>query len=236
LRSAAEASDFEFVATSDQKTTNAQKTSQVQADYDRVAGAYARHYCDELNHKPLDRQLLDRFGECVKGAGLICDLGCGPGHIARYLQGRGVPVCGMDLSPRMIEEARRLNPGVEFAQGNMLALPVDDETWAGIAAFYAIVNFPPSDLPQVMREMHRVLRPEGWLLMSFHIGDEIKHLDELLGCAASLDFYFFRIEQVTDSLRAAGFGIEEVVEREPNAPEVEYQSRRAYIFARKRGD
>lgn len=224
------------MATSDQKTTNAQKTSQVQADYDRVAGEYARHYCDELNHKPLDRQLLDRFAESVKGAGIVCDLGCGPGHIASYLRGRGVSVCGMDLSPRMIEEARRLNPGIEFAQGNMLALPVDDESWAGIAAFYAIVNFPPPDLSQVMREMHRVLQEGGRVLMSFHIGDEIKHLDELLGCAASLDFYFFRTEHVTDCLRAAGFEIEEVIEREPYAPEVEYQSRRAYIFARKRDD
>jgi SAM-dependent methyltransferase len=149
------------------------------------------------------------------------------------LQQRGVAVCGIDLSPRMIEEARRFNPGIEFAQGNMLALPVDDEPWAGIAAFYAIVNFPPGDLLAVIREMRRVLRPGGWLLMSFHIGDELKHLDELLGCAVSLDFYFFRTEQVTANLRAAGFEIEDVIERGPYAPEVEYQSRRAYIFARK---
>jgi hypothetical protein len=47
-----------------------------------------------------------------------------------------------------------------------------------------------------------------------------------------LDFQFFRPEGMADFLRAAGFEVEEVVEREPY-PDVEHQSRRAYIFARK---
>ena len=210
-----------------------QKTSEVQSGYDRVAEEYARHLYDELQHKPLDRQLLDRFTERVQGAGLVCDLGCGPGQVARYLHERGVAVCGMDLSPRMIEQARQLNPVTDFTRGDMLALPVADEAWAGIAAFYAIVNFPPADLLPVMREMRRALRPGGWLLLSFHIGEQIEHVDELWGCAVSLDFYFFSVEKVKSDLRAAGFEIDEVIERAPYAPEVEYQSHRAYIFARR---
>jgi ubiquinone/menaquinone biosynthesis C-methylase UbiE len=133
----------------------------------------------------------------------------------------------------MVERARRLNPGIEFVQGDMLALDVADKAWAGISAFYAIVNFPPDDLLPAMREMRRVLQPGGWLLMSFHIGEQIEHVDDLWGCATSLDFYFFRTEQVTSNLRKAGFEIEEVIEREPYPPEVEYQSRRAYISARR---
>jgi SAM-dependent methyltransferase len=210
-----------------------QKTSEVQAGYDRVADEYANHIYDELRHKPLDRQLLDRFAEHVKGAGSVCDLGCGPGQVARYLHEHDVTVCGVDLSPGMIEQARRLNPGIEFVVGNMFALPVDDDSWAGIAAFYAIVNLPAGDLLPAMREMRRALRPGGWLLLSFHLGEEIEHVDDLWGCAVSLDFYFFRAEQVTSDLGAAGFEVEEVIERGPYAPEVEYQSRRAYIFARK---
>ncbi len=210
-----------------------QRTDQVQAGYDRLAEEYARHIYDELRHKPLDRQLLDRFAKNFNGGGMVCDLGCGPGQVARYLHDRGVAVCGMDLSPGMVEKARQLNPDIEFLEGNMLALPVDDHEWAGIAAFYAIVNFPPGDLLPVMREMHRALQPGGRLLMSFHVGEEIEHVEDLWGCAVSLDFYFFRTEQVTSALRAAGFDVEEVVERGPYAPEVEYQSRRAYIFARK---
>jgi ubiquinone/menaquinone biosynthesis C-methylase UbiE len=86
---------------------------------------------------------------------------------------------------------------------------------------------------QAMREMWRVLRPGGLLLLSFHIGEEVSHVEDLWGCAVCLDFYFFRSAQVAGYLRAAGFEVEEIVEREPYAPDVEYQSRRAYIFARK---
>jgi SAM-dependent methyltransferase len=169
----------------------------------------------------------------VRGAGLVCDLGCGPGQVARYLRDRGVAMCGVDLSPGMVERARELNPGVEFRQGDMKALDVPAELWAGIAAFYAIVNLPPAEVAQALREMRRVLRPGGLLLLSFHIGEEISHVEDLWGCAVCLDFYFFRTTDVEGYLRTEGFEIEEIIEREPYAPDVEYQSRRAYIFARK---
>ncbi|HUD65645.1 MAG TPA: class I SAM-dependent methyltransferase [Candidatus Sulfotelmatobacter sp.] len=212
------------------------KTSEVQSSYDRVADEYARHIYDELRHKPMDRQLLDRFADRVRGTGIVCDLGCGPGQVARYLSERKVQICGVDLSPGMIERARQLNPDIEFTQGDMLSLSWPDQEWAGIAAFYAIVNLKPTDLVKAMREMHRVLQPGGWLLMSFHIGEEFEHVDDLWDCHVSLDFYFYRPEQVIPDLRSAGFAIEEVIERDPYPPEVEYQSRRAYVFARRPAD
>jgi SAM-dependent methyltransferase len=210
-----------------------QKTSEVQSSYDRIADEYVRHIYDELRHKPLDRQLLDRFADSVRGSGLVCDLGCGPGQVARYLHERGIPVCGIDLSTGMVERARALNPGIKFHQGDMRSLDVPDEAWAGIAAFYAIVNLSPADVAQAVREMWRALQPEGLLLLSFHIGEEVSHVEELWGCAVCLDFYFFGTADIAGYLAAAGFEVEEVVEREPYPPDVEYQSRRAYIFARK---
>lgn len=210
-----------------------QKTSEVRSDYDRLAPQYARHLYDELQHKPLDRELLDRFADRVRGKGPVCDLGCGPGQVARYLQRKKVEVSGIDLSSGMIAEARRLNPSLEFTPCDMLALPIADESWAGITAFYAIVNFPPADLLRVLGEMRRVLQPGGCLLLGFHIGDKVEHVEDLWGCRVSLDFYFFGVEQVTVALREAGFEIDEAIERGPYSPEFEYQSRRAYIFARK---
>jgi len=133
----------------------------------------------------------------------------------------------------MITSARHLNPGIEFNPGDMRALPVDDNTWAGIAAFYAIVNLSPSDLAQALREMIRVLVPGGRLLLSFHIGEDTAQVEDLWDSGAALEFHFFRLETVAGYIRSAGFEIEEMIEREPYAPEVEYQSRRAYIFAQK---
>jgi ubiquinone/menaquinone biosynthesis C-methylase UbiE len=205
----------------------------IQKSYDGIADEYARHLYSELDNKPLDRELLTRFAARVKGQGAICDIGCGPGHIARFLHDAGTNVFGLDLSSRMIEEARRLNPEISFRQGNMLTLDLPDASLAGIAAFYAIVNLPKASLPQVFREMARVLKPDGLLLLAFHIGDETLQPDALWGRPVSMDFYFFPPHAIQRDFETAGLVIEEIIEREPYAPEVEHQSRRAYIFARK---
>jgi ubiquinone/menaquinone biosynthesis C-methylase UbiE len=205
----------------------------IQKSYDGIADEYARHLYSELDNKPLDRELLTRFAARVKGKGAICDMGCGPGHIARFLHDAGTNVFGLDLSSRMVEEARRLNPEISFHQGNMLALDLPDASLAGIAAFYAIVNLPKASLPQIFREMARVLRPDGLLLLAFHIGDETLQPNALWGRPVSMDFYFFPPHAIQRDLETAGLAVEEVIEREPYAPEVEHQSRRAYIFARK---
>jgi ubiquinone/menaquinone biosynthesis C-methylase UbiE len=205
----------------------------IQKSYDGIADEYAGHLYSELDNKPLDRELLTRLAARVKGRGAICDMGCGPGHIARFLHDAGTNVFGLDLSSRMIEEARRLNREISFRQGNMLALDLPDASLAGIAAFYAIVNLPKASLPQVFREMARVLKPDGLLLLAFHIGDETLQPNALWGRPVSMDFYFFPPHAIQRDLETAGLVVEEVIEREPYAPEVEHQSRRAYIFARK---
>ena len=139
---------------------------------------------------------------------------------------------GVDLSPAMVEQARRLTPGVEFRQGDMMALDAPDAAWAGIAAFYSIIHIPRSDMARTLGELRRVLRAGGTLLLAFHIGDDTVHLDEWWGQKVCVDFFFFRSDEMAGYLRVAGFEIEEIVEREPY-PDVEHQSRRSYIFARR---
>src|SRR6185503_19436055 len=208
------------------------KCKECQVSYDRVADEYVRRIADELRHKPLDRELLERFAVSVRDAGPVCDMGCGPGHVARYLCELGVQVCGIDLSPALVERASRLNPGIKFQQGDMMALDAPDNAWAGIAAFYSIIHVPRDDMARALGELFRVLRPGGILLLAFHIGDDTIHLDEWWDQKVCIDFFFFRSDEMAGYLRAAGFEIDEIVEREPYA-EVEHPSRRAYIFARR---
>lgn len=217
-----------------QKCMDDGSLSSIRTSYDQLAAEYARRFVEELKQKPLDRELLSRFAREVAYLGEVCDMGCGPGHVTRYLREARTTVFGLDLSPQMIEQARQLNPDICFREGNMMALDLPDAALAGIVAFYAIVNIPKEYLPLVFAEMGRVLRPGGLMLISFHVGDETLRLPELWGLPISMDFYFFPTLQIRRMLEGAGFALKEVIEREPYAPEVEYQSRRAYIFARKR--
>src|SRR5215469_8119307 len=106
--------------------------------------------------------------------------------------------CAMDLSAGMIERARKLNPGIGFQRGDMLALPVQENSWAGITAFYAVVNLPPEDVVRALREMMRVLKPGGRLLLSFHIGEDSLHREEdLWGLGVALEITFFRVSTIT---------------------------------------
>ncbi|HYJ04279.1 MAG TPA: class I SAM-dependent methyltransferase [Chthoniobacterales bacterium] len=206
--------------------------SDYQASYDAVADEYVRRIAGELQHKPLDRALLDRFAEATRERGPVCDLGCGPGHVARYLKERGLEVVGCDLSPKMVEAARLLNPEIIFHQADMTALDHADESWAGLVAFYSIIHIPRTEIAKTLREFRRILQPGGLLFLSFHIGDETVHLDDWWEQKVNVDFFFFQPEEIVNELQAAGFEIEETIEREPY-PEVEHQSRRAYIFARR---
>ena len=209
-----------------------QTSDHIRACYDAVAREYAERFAGELAHKPLDRELLGRFASEVSGRGEVCDLGCGPGQTTAFLHGRGVNVRGLDLSANLVREARQRHPGLTFETGDMLALPLADASLAGVVAFYAIVHLSPAGLRRALDEMHRVLRPGGRLLLAFHVGEGSIHVDEFLGRSVSLDFVLFTLHGVTDELVRAGFVAVEVIERDPY-PEVEYASRRAYVFARK---
>jgi SAM-dependent methyltransferase len=206
---------------------------QISSSYDALADEYVARLYHELEYKPLDREWLARFAATVGTPGPICDLGCGPGHVARYLHEQGAQVLGVDLSPRMIELARRLNGGIEFCVGNMAALSVADGSWSGIVAFYSIIHLPPTQIAAVLREFWRVLQPGGEVLLAFHVGDEVRHINTLWEQQVSLDFRFYQRAWIEEQLRAAGFEIAESMERDPYEG-VEVATRRAYIRARKR--
>lgn len=201
--------------------------------YDSVAADYAANFQNELAEKPFDRKMLEWLAEKVGDLGAICDMGCGPGQIARFLADYGAPVCGIDLSPAMVIEAAKLNPDINFTPGDMTSLDqIENESFGGIAAFYSIIHVSREKLPQALAEFKRVLRPGGVLLVTFHIGREIVHMDEWWEKKVSLDFNFFEREEIKELLTKTGFILEETIERDPY-PNHEYPSRRAYIFARK---
>jgi len=203
----------------------------IRESYDSAAEAYTKHLAAELDRKPLDRHLLNRFAEEARGNGLVADLGCGPGHVARYLRDQGVEVIGVDLSPEMIRVATSRNPEIEFRVGNMNDLDMPDSSLTGAVAFYSIVHLNSRDLAPILREVRRVVVPGGLVIVAFHIGAQVVHVDDLFGARVSLDFHFHVPVHVIEALHDTHFRVIEHVEREPYEG-AEHPSRRCYLLAR----
>jgi len=203
--------------------------SDLQAGYDRIAENYATEFFEELKRKPFDCQLLDEFAATVIGKGVVCELGCGPGQVARYLKDRGVDMRGVDLSSEMVNVAARLNPDIPFSQGDMLALQLPDDSLAAIVLFYSIIHLKRADIVGAFREMSRVLTPGGSLMLSFHDGEGELHRDEWYGQPLSIDFRLFQPAEMVGYLEAAHFQNIKIREREPY--DFEHPTRRVYIFA-----
>lgn len=212
-----------------EKKTQAQ-INKVRSNYDALASAYAREVAGELDHRPLERELLQRFAKQCDG--LICDLGCGPGHVARYVSEINPRIFGLDLSAGILREAHASHPEIIFLAGNMLELPLASGKLAGIIAFYSIIHLDDKQVSQSFQEMCRALRPGGNLLLGVHLGREVVHADELWGVPVDFDAVFFDLNELGGKLKSLGFKICETVQRDP-IPEVEYQSIRGYIWAQR---
>jgi SAM-dependent methyltransferase len=210
------------------------------ASYDAVADAYADQFSDELRRKPLDRALLAAFAEQVSaGAGdartaRVWDIGCGPGHVTAFMAGLGLDAAGIDLSDRMVAQARARHPDLEFNAGSMIALPAPDGSWDGLISFYSLIHLiDDADIRTALAEFRRVLADGGLLLLAVHAGEEVRHSQEWFGAAVDVSFRFFDPGWLTAELERAGFAIEALTRRQPY-PGAEVATERAYLLARAR--
>lgn len=103
----------------------------------------------------------------------VLDVGCGTGTLALHLAGRvgpGGSVAGVDASPEMINAARakavRKKVDARFMVAAAQALPFEDETLDAVTTSLTIHHLPEADRLLAVREMLRVLRPGGQLLIA----------------------------------------------------------------------
>ncbi len=207
-----------------------QDLNKIESMYDTVAKEYAEAFSGEHEKKPKDQEILHRFSQEIGDRRPVWDFGCGPGQTTRYLKNLGVEISGLDLSEKILEHARTTHPDIHFQRGNILELEFENDSIAGAAAFYAVVHFTEEQVGIALREVFRVLQPGGIFLFTYHIGEETIRLDEFLGKKIDIDFMFFTTDFISGCLKKGGFEKIETIEREPY-PGVEYESRRAYVFA-----
>ncbi|MFD0022238.1 class I SAM-dependent methyltransferase [Streptomyces sp. NPDC058382] len=181
------------------------------ASYDTVAADYADQVRDLLDRSPHERAALALFADLVRtaGGGPVADVGCGPGRITAHLSGLGADAFGIDLSPAMIEVARRDHPGLRFEVGSMTDLDLADTSAAGIVAWYSLIHVPDDEIGPVLAHFRRVLRPGGLLLLGFHIGDGSRPKTRGYGGhPMKVHVHLRRPGQMAARLEEAGFTVE----------------------------
>jgi ubiquinone/menaquinone biosynthesis C-methylase UbiE len=178
--------------------------------YDTVAESYAEFVRDSLAGEPYLRAALALFADLVHaaGGGPVADVGCGPGQVTAHLHKLGVNAFGVDLSPAMIDLARRDHPDLRFEVGSMTDLPLADASIAALLAFWSLIHIPDDAIPTVLGQFRRVLRPGGPLLLGFHVGDESRLKTQGYG-GRPMKVYVHRRQpdQVATWLHDAGFTV-----------------------------
>lgn len=145
----------------------------VRRAYDTVAQTYATHIPDTRAESPLELSVVDAFVAAVTAEedALVLDAGCGAGRMSRHLADRGCPVQGVDLSPGMVDMARRDHPDLEFSVASLTDLPFPDDRFAGVMIWYSAIHTPPEGQPRIFAEAARVLRPGGHLVIGLQAGE-----------------------------------------------------------------
>ena len=146
--------------------SQAEHNRQTQDAYDRLAAVWAATTDDGPWNGLLERPALRSLVPAGLADAVVLDAGCGSGAQAQWLLDQGAEVIGTDLSPRMIEEARRRCQG----RGRFLVadlaepLPVEPQSLDGITSSLALHYVRDWSVP--LRSFASALRPGGWAVIS----------------------------------------------------------------------
>ena len=164
------------------------------------------------------------------------EVGCGEGRVSRLLRELGYRVTATDVSPGLIEAARAADSAGTYALASAASLPFADGSFDLAVAYNMLMDV--EDLPRTLRELRRVLRADGTLVVSIvHPLADLVHLGDD-GRPAAGDSYFGRtrfegaeerdglrmefagwsqpIEAYAMALEAAGFAITALREPVPD--------------------
>ncbi|WP_369217873.1 class I SAM-dependent DNA methyltransferase [Streptomyces flavofungini] len=150
-------------------TESASHLKTTAAAYDDIAVRYAGLARDDLDRPSVDRAVLAAFTELarISGPGPVAELGCGPGPVTALLHKWGLDVFGIDLSPVMIDLARKAHPELRFEVGSMDALDLADGSLSGVVSWYSVIHAPAETVASYLAEFRRVLAPGGHLVLAF---------------------------------------------------------------------
>ncbi len=189
--------------------------------YNNAAEKYNELFFDELDKKNFDKNFLDDFLKHFNSNSMICDAGCGPcGHVADYINKKGIKVIGIDISEKCIEIARCSKPEIEFEVGDFSRFRFGNNYFEGIISYYSLINIPKIYIKNILNEFNRVLKTNGYLLLAVKGGEFEGLQDELLGIETEIYLSLYTKKEIETYLIQSGFKIIKLEERTPYFDEI----------------
>jgi SAM-dependent methyltransferase len=177
----------------------------VRESYDRVADAYVELAVGRLEAEPWLRAVLAAFAESVRGLGPVLDVGCGPGTVTAHLTELGLDASGVDLSPCMVEHARRQYPDLRFSVASATDLDLVPASLGGVLGWWSLFNLPREALTGVLWTLAEALVPGGQALVGTHVGDsDVSRSEGYGGLPVSWTTHLYRPEELAGMLVDAG--------------------------------
>ncbi len=192
----------------------------VRAGYNQIGSSY-----NEMRNREKNNLELDYFVNLLPLHGHVLDAGCGAGEpVAKYLVEHEFQVTGIDVSPKILEIAKKQVPGATFLEGDMTRLTFPDQFFDGVVSLYAIWHISRQNHCLVLKNFYRVLKPNGILFFNTGV-HPMDGINNFLG--AKMYWSSPKPEKTLQLVKSAGFEIirDEVLIR---GGETQY-----WVFARK---
>jgi SAM-dependent methyltransferase len=200
--------------------------------------AYNQHAAKFVQHfeKKLDTTELDEFLSLVPAGGHILDAGCGSARDAAYFISKGYEALGIDLSEGLLAEAKRLHPEVPTRLMSLTDISLPDASFDGIWCKAALLHLDRSEIPNVLRAFHRILKQDGHLYIQTKAGEgegtQPVPFDETM----TRYFTFFTLPEMQELVEQSGFDVLKGYEFNGNQRNMISRDQNwVVIFAKKKG-
>lgn len=162
----------------------------------------ASRYNEDYHEPPIMKWQSNNFSKFVKSfyhpGDRVLDLGCGPASMWPFWEknfNKLTNFVGVDLSPKMIDEAKRLFPYGDFREGSFFNIPAEAGAFDMVIVSSALHHIADKDLPAALSEIDRVLDEHGILVGREPLakGRFTDRGGWLAGCLMNLRHYVYRL-------------------------------------------
>lgn len=189
--------------------------SEITDEYDETRWHGKGQFIDLLQ-KELLYKVLENCG--IKNANRILDVGAGTGRFVIPFAKKGYDTYGIDISENMLQIAKNKAgdlPNLHLEKANAKNIPFPDNYFDFITSYRVLIHIPDYEI--VVKEMYRILKPDGYVLVEFNnkyslsgIGKLLRQLRKMLGVPEETDTQLVSRSELFDSFSDMGFEIEKI--------------------------